>query len=1112
MPNVWFVGGNVQIGNVGGQRVISRQDWAAHGINADSITWNHYNGWSVPHDVFSNDQLAILENDNEFLLGQEGPRFMPQPETLDDFYKSGYIYYKRIKDLYDQLIDPDGTGDVVGPPGPTGLKGDTGEPGPTGPTGPPGPGTFIVYEGGGSPIRPKVYHIDDYGADPSGVTDSNQALVDVYAAMGSNPGIIEFGIGTYKLFIGLNQAQSRLLRPLQGVKGQGSGLTTIDYRGSGACIEARNLNFSTNGTDPAGGIHGLRILGWNNGNINSHGIRYGDIWRMRITDVEISGFNRSGCIGLWGDNHTHWSERAYIECTVNQCTECYVFESNTGDPASGSFDYSQYWLSFVVQPNQHAFVIRSGTTGSKTSMNGASITITGNCQTAAPGGTNTGVMFRVGKNDADASNFSGQLQIGVETSGYAGGVAHYDFMQGTGSFWLVQSRVTASGTINLIPYSGTRFQAGNATPRTFAFGGMLKNSPALGSTSTAQSFQSLQLVSQSRGGYFLDQTNEVQTIYITEATGGVFKLGYDGQTTPNLTFSTITPAQVATALNALSTIAGNVSVYQAQPRFINSLIVNEIGFTVVFGGSLVSTNVPMITYDDTGLTGASKSMEVVEKVPGSPNGTYVFYIDGGSIFVLEPLPGTYRTRIDVGGLTSYGSNLYGGDSPFGLNVVDIWIRQPDTGGPAIFEPPFFVPAYNSGSTYQFEWMDKEDPVLSTEPGAVDIIRLTTYNFSVWVGQHLTKKSDRRVRKDAGTFVVTEDFGAKADGVTDDQPAIMAAIEAAVANGGGTVLIPPGDYALGAPIAPIGMDTITGAAEAIKLVGGGHRGLMGLEPGGARLLSTGDFEVIGGWWVSCEISNLCLDVQGNNAPAIKADISKTTVSHNELIGWVGHGMQLCTDAWKADGQPTYLNKIENNHIQQQGGIGIYASYLMWDSYIRFNNIGSTDANIMCEGGPHKIHYNWLDGGTGPKHNIHMANAGHTTEIIGNYMENCQRESILIERASLETGDRRLSFKINGNQILNGGHEVGTTYSAVKIVGNHSPDTGKLIGLTFNNNQFFDDEGGHWGHALEMHNIESASVIGNDWSNNGYTFTEPMRFVNCTDVEAMGNVGGSAIKTT
>jgi hypothetical protein len=737
MPSVWFVGGNVQIGNVGGQRVISRQDWAEHGINADSVTWNHYNGWSIPHDVFTNDQLAILDNDNEFLLGQEGPRLMPQPETLDEFYKSGYIYYKRIKDFYDQLIDPEGTGDVVGPRGPTGLQGETGPEGPIGPAGPPGNGTVIINEGGGSPIRPKIYHIDDYGADKSGVNDSNQALIDAYAAMGTTPGIIELGVGTYKFYIGFNQAQGRLLRPLQGVRGQGSGLTNVDYRGTGAFIEARNLNFATSSTDPSGGIEGIRILGWNNGNSNSCGIRYGDIWRMRIIDVEISGFNRPGCIGLWGDNRTHWSERAFIECTVNQCTENFVFESNTGDPASGSFDYSQYWLSFVAQPNQHAFTIRSGTSGSKTSMNGVSVTLTGNCQTAPVGGTNTGAMFRIGKDNADAANFSGQLQIGVETSGIAGGVAHYDFMMGDGPFWLVQSRLTASGTINLIPYSGTRFQAGSATSRTFAFGGMLRNSPSLGATSTAQSFQSLQLISQSRGGYFLDQTNELQTIYITEATGGVFKLGYAGQPTSNLTYPP-TASQVATALNGLSTIAGAVSVYPGQARFVNSVALNEIAFNVVFSGALGSTNVPLITYDATGLTGTSKSMEVIEKASGSPNGTYVFYIEGGSIFVVEPPPGTYRTRVDTGGLTSYGSPLYGGDSPFGLNVIDIWVKQPDTGGPVIFEAPFFVPTYNSGSTYQFKWIDGQNPILSTTPGAIDIIRLTTYNFSVWVGQHLTK--------------------------------------------------------------------------------------------------------------------------------------------------------------------------------------------------------------------------------------------------------------------------------------------------------------------------------------------------------------------------------------
>jgi hypothetical protein len=61
--------------------------------------------------------------------------------------------------------------------------------------------------------------------------------------------------------------------------------TTIDDRGPGALFEFRNKTFGTTGTKPAGGAHGLTILGWNNGNSNTYGIRYGDIWRMRITDV-----------------------------------------------------------------------------------------------------------------------------------------------------------------------------------------------------------------------------------------------------------------------------------------------------------------------------------------------------------------------------------------------------------------------------------------------------------------------------------------------------------------------------------------------------------------------------------------------------------------------------------------------------------------------------------------------------------------------------------------------------------------------------------------------------------------------------------------------------------
>jgi hypothetical protein len=603
--------------------------------------------------------------------------------------------------------------------------------------------TYVVGGGGGGGgSRPRIFHIDDYGADPTGVAESNQALIDAYNALGSQPGVIVFGVGTYKLFVGLNAVAGRVLRPQQAVVGQGSGQTVIDYRGPGACLEFRNLAFDTSSSKPAGGAHGLTILGWNSGENNSCGIRYGDIWRMRVTDVEISGFNRPGCKGLWGDNQYRWSERGHIECVVNQCTECFVFESNTGDVGfpTGSFDYSQYWLSFVVQPNQHAFVLRSGTAGSQVSMNGASVTLTGNCQLASSGG-NTGVMFRVGKDNVDGASFSGELQIGVETSG-SSGVAHFDFMQGTGSFWEVQSRVTATGSINLIPFSGARFQAGNATPRTFAFGGLLKGSPALGGTSTVQSFQSLQVVSQARGGWFLSQTHEVQTVYVTEATGGTFTLSYGGNTTSALPHNA-TPAAVQSALNALPSIAGAVTVYSAQARFVNSVALNEIGFTVLFGGALGSSGLPAIT-SSSSLTGASPYVTVVEKVPGSPNPTYVIYLEGGSIFMMEPPPGTYRLRLDVGGLTSYGTPLLGGDSPFGLNVVDVWIKQPDSGGAAVFEGPFFVPAFDSGSTYDFKWMDGQDPILSSAPGAVDIIRLTSYNFSKWVGQHLTRLSTTTV--------------------------------------------------------------------------------------------------------------------------------------------------------------------------------------------------------------------------------------------------------------------------------------------------------------------------------------------------------------------------------
>lgn len=95
--SVWWVGS-------GDERTISRADWLANGITADPVTWSSANGWSIPHDVFSSDQLNLLGSDAEFVLGQDGLRIARPPGTVVGYSESAYIYYKRIKDLYEAIV------------------------------------------------------------------------------------------------------------------------------------------------------------------------------------------------------------------------------------------------------------------------------------------------------------------------------------------------------------------------------------------------------------------------------------------------------------------------------------------------------------------------------------------------------------------------------------------------------------------------------------------------------------------------------------------------------------------------------------------------------------------------------------------------------------------------------------------------------------------------------------------------------------------------------------------------------------------------------------------------------------------------------------------------
>lgn len=102
MPNVWYIGV--------GSRAIEDDDWALIGITAASVIWNAENGWSISHSSFTNDQLAVLEADDDFLLNQTGPRASGyQQPSPNEMTKSNEAYYQAAKDYVNALL----TGDTL---------------------------------------------------------------------------------------------------------------------------------------------------------------------------------------------------------------------------------------------------------------------------------------------------------------------------------------------------------------------------------------------------------------------------------------------------------------------------------------------------------------------------------------------------------------------------------------------------------------------------------------------------------------------------------------------------------------------------------------------------------------------------------------------------------------------------------------------------------------------------------------------------------------------------------------------------------------------------------------------------------------------------------------
>ena len=323
----------------------------------------------------------------------------------------------------------------------------------------------------------RIYKVDDYaGSDPTGATSSDAAVDAAIRALGTSPGIIDFGPGVYWL-----ETPKVLDRAGQYFRAQGLGVTTIDYRGPGVGLYCWDSTVNKNGLvapGRAGGIlGGMSITGYNNNNPGATGLRIGDLLNPTVETTHISGFNEPGGIGFLGSNKYSWTEYGNFDIRVDDCTNCYVLEGDVAThpfPAAigskTSWSYNSFNFGFSAEANQNGVVLRN-----KVNLTGATWTMNFNCN---PGPTNTGVAVTVGQNATDDCHIEGMLAwLGEAT--VPGTVSHQDMNIGA------NSSLRGYGSLVFHDYSNVPWRAGNAVPYRVVFAGRV-NCPSLGHYSQAE--------------------------------------------------------------------------------------------------------------------------------------------------------------------------------------------------------------------------------------------------------------------------------------------------------------------------------------------------------------------------------------------------------------------------------------------------------------------------------------------------------------------------------------------------------------------------------------------------------------------------------------------------
>ncbi|MBB3604467.1 hypothetical protein FHT40_004145 [Mycolicibacterium sp. BK556] len=305
------------------------------------------------------------------------------------------------------------------------------------------------------------------GSDPTGTTPSDTAVAAAIAQLGTDSGVIEFGVGTYRL-----DGSAVLAHPGQYFKFPGLGVTSIDFRGTGPALKVWDSTVSTGGTTAPGRgggvLGGVTILGVNNTNDDAIGLQLGDLVAPVVEDVRISGFTTEGCIGFLGQNRYSWCEYGRLRIQGDNNTTNFVLEAHPDHPlpyGTTSWSYNMLDWGFSAEADQNGVIVRN-----HVAAVGCTWAMKFNCN---PGATNSGVAFTFGSDGDDYVHIEAGMDWSGETTN-AGAVGHVDMN------WHGGGNLRGVGSLIFNDFSAP-FVAGNIAPDSYkvVFAGRV-DSPSFG--------------------------------------------------------------------------------------------------------------------------------------------------------------------------------------------------------------------------------------------------------------------------------------------------------------------------------------------------------------------------------------------------------------------------------------------------------------------------------------------------------------------------------------------------------------------------------------------------------------------------------------------------------